>query len=166
MIRLPTQNDLLSVGHVYCEAWKAAYRGIVPDKFLDGLTDESCAPRSVRTKGALVYEKDGIVVGAASFGALRDSDGKQTGELYSIYVLPEYWRNGAGKALFEAVRNELRADGYSTMFLWTLSKNHRARQFYEKMGMNAASERIIVIGGRELLETGYAQTLSAFKQQP
>jgi len=153
------QNDLSAIGHVYCEAWKAAYQGIVPDEFLAGLTAEGCAPRSVRSGGALVCERDGQIIGAASFGALRDSDDKQSGELDSIYVLPEYWRTGAGTALFEAVRNELRADGYSTMFLWTLSENSRARRFYEKMGMSAVSERIIVIGGKRLNETGYIQTL-------
>lgn len=163
MIRYPMQNDLSAIGHVYCEAWKAAYRGIVPNDFLDRLTDENCSPRSVRSGGALVCERDGQIIGAASFGALRDSDDKQRGELYSIYVLPEYWQSGAGTALFEAVRNELRADGYSTMFLWTLSENSRARRFYEKMGMSAVSERIIVIGGRELSETEYAQALSMSK---
>lgn len=159
MIRLPTQNDRLAIGHVYCEAWKAAYRGIVPDDFLDGLTDENCAPRSIRSKGALICETEGRIIGAASFGARRDCPDAQTGELYSIYVLPECWRTGAGSALFEAVRNELRADGYSSMFLWTLSENRRARRFYEKMGMNAIGARTIIIGGRQLNETGYIQTL-------
>lgn len=160
MIRLPMPNDLLAIGRVYCSAWKAAYRGIVPDKFLDGLTDENCAPRSIPSKGALICEMDGIIVGAASFGARRDQPQPQMGELYSIYVLPERWRTGAGSALFEAVRNELRADGYSSIFLWTLTENSRARRFYEKMGLTAVDSRTITIGGRELSETGYAKTLT------
>ena len=160
MIRLPTQNDLLAIGHVYCTACKAAYRGMIPNDYLDRLTDESCAPRSIHSRCALVCEVDGKIVGAAAFGARRDRPDAQTGELYSIYVLPEYWRNGAGRALIESVRKELRAQGYSSMFLWALTENSRARRFYEKMGLTACEERTVTIGGRELRETGYMQVLT------
>ena len=69
MIRSPMPSDLLSIGHVYCAAWKAAYKGIVPDDFLGGLTDESCAPRSHRPDSALVCEENGKIIGVAAFGA-------------------------------------------------------------------------------------------------
>jgi len=159
MIRLPTQNDLLSIGHVYCEAWKAAYKGIVPDDFLDGLTDENCAPRSHRPDSALVCEDRGKIIGVVCFGALRDKNTPQTGEIYSLYVLPEYWRKGSGRALFDAAKEQLRASGYETLFLWALVENVRARRFYEKMGMTVISSRTIIIGGKQLNETGYIQTL-------
>ena len=155
MIRYPSQNDLSAIGHVYCEGWKAAYRGIVPDDFLDRLTDENCSPRAVRSGGALVCERDGQIIGAASFGALRDSDDKQTGELYSIYVLPEYWSKGAGRALFDAACSALYKDGYARMFLWALAENKRALRFYRKMGMNEAGCRTITIGGKALSEVGF-----------
>ena len=151
-------SDLLSIGHVYCEAWKAAYKGIVPDDFLGGLTDENCAPRSIPSKGALVCEENGKIIGVAAFGARRDRTDARSGELYSIYVLPEYWRMGAGRALFEAALNQLRASGCTSLFLWTLTDNARARRFYERMGMTAVDSRRIAIGGRELEETGYIQT--------
>lgn len=159
MIRFSMQNDLLSIGHVYCAAWKAAYRGIVPDDFLDCLTDENCAPRSLHSCVSLVCEADGRIVGVAAFGARRDQPDEKTGELYSIYVLPEFWRTGAGSALFESARNQLREEGYESLFLWTLTENTRARRFYEKMGMEEYKTRTITIGGRELSETGYFQML-------
>ena len=159
MIRSPMPSDLSAIGHVYCAAWKAAYRGIVPDGFLDGLTDESCAPRSHRPDGALVCEEDGQIIGVAAFGARRDPSAPMEGELYSIYVLPEYWRMGAGGALFEEVRSQLRAEGYNSLFLWALTENTRAIRFYEKMGMKAVDQRTITIGGKELSETGFLQTL-------
>jgi N-acetylglutamate synthase-like GNAT family acetyltransferase len=151
-------SDLLSIGHVYCAAWKAAYKGIVPDDFLGGLTDESCAPRSHRPDGALVCEENGKIIGVAAFGARRDRTDECSGELYSIYVLPECWRMGAGRTLFDAAKEQLHASGYETLFLWALTENARARCFYEKMGMTAAGSRTITIGGRELEETGYFQT--------
>ena len=159
-IRSPMPSDLLSIGHVYCEAWKAAYNGIVPDDFLGGLTDESCAPRSHRPDSALVCEEKGKIIGVAAFGARRDRTDARSGELYSIYVLPECWRMGAGRALFEETRNQLRAEGYLSLFLWALTDN-RARRFYERMGMTAVDSRTITIGGRELEETGYVQALTS-----
>lgn len=161
IIRSPMPSDLLSIGHVYCEAWKAAYKGIVPDDFLGGLTDESCAPRSHRPNGALVCEETGKIIGVAAFGARRDRTDERSGELYSIYVLPECWRMGAGRALFESARSQLRAEGYLSLFLWTLTDNARARRFYERMGMTAVDSRTITIGGRKLAETGYVQALTS-----
>ena len=159
MIRSPMPSDLLSIGHVYCAAWKAAYRGIVPDDFLDRLTDENCAPRSLHSCGSLVCEENGKIIGVAAFGAHRDRTDARSGELYSIYVLPEYWRMGAGRALFEVVCSQLRAEGYEFLFLWALTENRRAIRFYERMGMAAVDSRTITIGGRELSETGLFQTL-------
>lgn len=159
MIRCPMPNDLLSIGHVYCKAWKAAYKGIVPDDFLDGLTDENCAPRSHRPGGALVCEENGKIIGVAAFGARRDRTDERSGELYSIYVLPEYWHTGAGSALFGAAKEQLRTTGFESIFLWALTENRRACRFYGKMGMTAVDSRIITIGGRELSETGFLQTL-------
>ena len=74
-------------------------------------------------------------------------------------MLPEFWRTGAGSALFESARKQLREEGYESLFLWTLTENTRARRFYEKMGMEACRTRTITIGGRGLSETGYIQML-------
>lgn len=160
MIRLPTQNDCLAIGHVYCEAWKAAYKGIVPDDYLNRLTDENCMPCSIRSKGALIYESDRKVLGVVSFGARRDRPASKDGEIYSIYVLPEYWRTGAGRALFEAAKEQLRAAGCNALFPWALTENLRAAGFYRKMGMTPVESRTIVISGRELTETGFVLTLN------
>ena len=159
MIRFPTPSDRLAIGHVYCTAWKAAYRGIIPSDYLDGLTDESCAPRSIGDKGSLICEAGGKIVGATRFGARRDRKDAQTGELYSIYVLPERWSTGVGRALFEAAREELRADGFEAFFLWALTDNLRAVRFYERMGMTACETRTVSIGGKEVSETRFHQTL-------
>ena len=161
IIRSPMPSDRLSIGHVYCEAWKAAYRGIVPDDFLNGLTDENCAPRSHRPDGALVCEENGKIIGVAAFGIRRDQSDQKAGELYSIYVLPEYWRMGAGHALFDAACSRLRAEGYESLFLWALTENTRAHCFYEAMGLEPVDERTITISGKELRETGYFQPMTA-----
>ena len=156
MIRGGIGSDSAAMGRIYCEAWKKAYAGIVQEDFLDSLTPETAAPPAGRItpENCVVCELDGEVVGLACFGQARDgSAGK--GEIYSIYVLPGYWKQGTGRSLFEAVCDKLAEAGYSKLCLWTLSENSRARAFYERMGMRKTGERTTEIAGKPLPETGY-----------
>ena len=89
---------------------------------------ESPAARS-RT---LVAEEDGAVVGFASLGS--DRDDPRIGELYAIYVLPQRWGVGAGRALMGEVLEHLRSARFQTAVLWVLADNPRARSFYERSG--------------------------------
>ena len=71
------------------------------------------------------------VVGFASTGPSRDED--EIGELYAIYVDPQDWSTGAGRALMAAAEQRLAAD-YDAALLWVLEDNPRARGFYERAG--------------------------------
>ena len=90
----------------------------------------------------LVAEEDGRVVGFASSGATRD-DGEppRTGELYTIYVLPERWGTGSGRDLMRAAVGRLRGRGFERALLWVLEDNPRARRFYERAGWAADGAR-------------------------
>lgn len=155
MIRGGQKYDSPGMGRVYCEAWKAAYAGIVPQEFLDGLTPESSAPpaEKISAENCLVYEDGGIVAGLVTFGPTRD--GGDAGEIRTLYVLPGFWRNGAGSELFATALQKMKDAGYRRVCVWTLTENGRARRFYEKMGMINADERQIEIAGKMLSETRY-----------
>lgn len=159
MIRPAEQHDRLAIGQVYAAAWKAAYRGIVPDAFLDSLTGENCAPvRPISGKNTLVYESGGLTAGVAHFGPGRNENSAM-GELYSLYVLPQCWHCGAGSALFNGVLRRICEMQLNGLYLWTLRDNLRARAFYEKMGMRFSGEaRMISIGGTEIPEVKYLYT--------
>lgn len=136
------------MGQVYCRAWKSAYAGMFPAKFLDSLTDESCAPAHADPAQNLVAEANGQVVGVVNFGPPREQAAVHVGELRAIYVFPAFWRQGVGKGLLQAALNELKAQGYVGAFLWVLSANERAIRFYEKMGISPiGDERAIHIAG-------------------
>jgi GNAT superfamily N-acetyltransferase len=81
----------------------AAYRGHMPDDYLDGLRAEERSAgwerylRLGRARTAvLVAEQAGGVTGFASVGPAEDPEG--TGELYAINVDPAHWGTGAGRA--------------------------------------------------------------------
>ncbi len=155
MIRPANESDRLSIGKVYCDVWKSAYAGIISADFLSRLSAENCAPPHIPAHRAFVYEQEGQVAGVVHFGASRDTQSENSGEIYSIYVLPSLWRRGAGRALFHTAAQKLRENGFTEFCLWTLEKNIRAIRFYKKMGMTRFSQRSITIGGQNLKEIGF-----------
>jgi GNAT superfamily N-acetyltransferase len=86
--------------------------------------------------GVLVAEDhSGTLVGFAHVSGSRDDDaGSEVGEVTSIYISPDVWQQGAGRALLEAASATLQAAGFSSATLWLLDTNDRARKFYERMG--------------------------------
>lgn len=161
MIRGGTGADSLAMGRVYCEAWKQAYDGMVPSDFLDRLTPEMAAPPAERIspENSLVCEENGTVCGLVNFGPSRDPDTAGMAEIRSIYVLPDSWRRGTGRMLFEGAVEKLRCAGYKKLFLWVLADNSRARSFYERMGMKKAGKRMTEIAGKTLPEVRYERDI-------
>ncbi|UCF97978.1 MAG: GNAT family N-acetyltransferase [Spirochaetaceae bacterium] len=140
-LRRATPDDALALAAVHVAAWQAAYRGIVPDSYLETFTIQSRSERfrqflagdSAETYAA---ERDGEIVGFLTIGSCRDSDlnPANTGEIWGIYLVPKHWREGIGRYLCEQGERMLASYGYSTVALWVLAANSRARGFYEAMG--------------------------------
>ena len=74
-------------------------------------------------------------IGWVSFGAYRgDIEAPDFGEVYALYVDPMLIGQGIGRALLYAVHNHTLAQRFSTMKLWVLRDNLRARKFYAAAG--------------------------------
>ena len=129
------------IAGVHVRSWQAAYRGQVPDSYLEGL---SVAKRELtwakilkdQMRDVLVAEDETRIVGFASFGSVRDEGETRflTGEIYSIYVLEGFWNLGIGRKLMENSLTALERDGFGSVKVWVLETNQRARSFYEKFG--------------------------------
>lgn len=156
LIRTASEQDKAAMGKIYCFAWQRAYRGIMPQDFLNALTVENSTPKTIRPESNLVAEHNGEVVGLVNYGRAREEQAAMMGEIRAIYVLPGQWRHGAGKGLFEAAAGRMKAAGFDGFYLWVLKDNARARGFYEKMSMDKADEeKTVIIAGRELSEVKY-----------
>ena len=83
-------------------------------------------------QACIVAEDAEGVVGWATFGPARDPDDRY-GELHGLYVDPDRWGRGAGRALLERAEMEL-ARTWDEAVLWTLDDNARTRRFYEANG--------------------------------
>jgi len=141
-IREATPADARAIAEVHVRSWQAAYRGELPDDYLDRLSvDErerqwiERLAEAVLRGGTVVAEEDGRVIGFAGFGPTRDADAPAgTGEVYALYLLPGSVGRGVGRELFAQVNARLRELGYTRATLWVLATNQRSRRFYEAAG--------------------------------
>jgi ribosomal protein S18 acetylase RimI-like enzyme len=160
-VRPATVADTPAMGRLVVRAWQAAYRGHMPDDYLDGLRAEDRAAywdgvlRGEARRGVvLVAERDGEVVGFAAAGPSPDPEG--AGELFAINVDPGHWGTGAGRALLEAAQAELERMGFAELVLWVVPGNARARRFYERAGWAAdGTERSAEVFGVTVPEVRY-----------
>jgi ribosomal protein S18 acetylase RimI-like enzyme len=170
LIRPPKEEDARPIAELHVRSWQVAYRGLVPDRYLQALADNlqrrvDFVDKVIRTESCVlrVAERDGVVVGWSSFGVSRDEDAASaTGELYSLYLDPEVWSSGVGRDLWLASRQALEADGYRLVTLWALDGNQRAERFYRAAGFNpeAHSSRTFEEGGTPLPLTRYQLRLA------
>lgn len=142
-VRRATPTDAHAIAVINVAGWQAAYRGIMPDDFLDGMStaarEIALQTRLQRDEGdgapAWVAERAGVTIGFVSSGPPRDEDVPlPAAEVYAIYVLPGEWRGGAGTALLTAATDHWLARGATSLVLWVLEANSGARAFYEAMG--------------------------------
>lgn len=143
-IRQAGVADGQAIAVVHVRSWQAAYRGLVPQQYLDAMTpaqrrpgwERLLAETSWPRNGVLVAEADDGLVGFAGFGPTRDQDENPAtvAELATIYLAPEVWGEGIGSRLMAAALEIMAQAGYEEVTLWVLDTNVRARRFYEANG--------------------------------
>jgi ribosomal protein S18 acetylase RimI-like enzyme len=140
-IRRAKLGDADRIGAIQVCAWQAAYRGVMPDAYLDELNADDRAAYWRRQVLALlsgqrlkVIVDEGVVVGFAAAGPEHDGRAADIGELYAINLDPQVWGRGLGRALLRDVTAELAGLGYREAVLWVVPQNDRARRFYESEG--------------------------------
>ena len=138
-MRRAVVDDAEGIERVRTDTWRDAYRGLMPDSLLDGLSYDASRRRAIMSalpphQVAIVAEVNGDVVGFCLGGRTRTPDDPFRGEVYAIYVLPQHHGQGIGRALFQAGARELVDRGFSSMIVWVLRENVPSRAFYEHMG--------------------------------
>jgi GNAT superfamily N-acetyltransferase len=139
-VRAAVPADARDVARVQVRSWRSAYRGLIDQAYLDGLTPEFFADRytfgrvGLRLASTLVAVDGSAIRGLVTTGLCRDADFPNFGELMAIYVDPAHVRTGVGRQLMAAARARLRLVGVKGALLWVLDGNTAARRFYERDG--------------------------------
>ncbi len=162
-LRPATPADARAIADVNVRSWQAAYAGMLPAAFLQGLSGEGRVPfwKTVLGAGSVatfVAETEGRIGAFITSGACRDDRAPASaGEISALYALPELWGRGAGRELMRLAAQHLQAAGFAEVSLWVLARNLRARAFYEAAGFTRRDEasRHQDIGGARIEELGY-----------
>ncbi len=156
VIRLSRKADAQSMAQVYVQTWQDTYTGLVPIDYLFGMSPRQLERgflNEMQSKRAFSYvaEDTGGVIGFISGGYARQSDDIYNGEIYALYVLKNYQRQGVGKNLVSGLAEGLNRCGVYSMLVWVLEHNPY-RRFYEKInGMYLRRQRMPFAG--EVLDT-------------
>jgi GNAT superfamily N-acetyltransferase len=138
VIRPATAEDASAIAHVQIDSWRRAYAHLFGERELAAIAlDERTA--FWQAFPPVVAVVDDTVAGFVAVGPAGDDDAD--GELYAIYVRPDQWGTGIGRALMEAGEDRLRELGHTTAVLWVFEDNPRARRFYEAAGWKADGQR-------------------------
>ena len=144
------------------DTWRAAYKGIVPDAYLEGLSYRASERQwqdAIAADGRVFVAEDENGVSGFASGrrrrrfsrGLRDFEG----ELKAIYVSPSGQGDGSGRRLAGAVARYFAERGVSSMLLWVFKDNGRARGFYESLGGDVISEAGFELAGAWIGEVAY-----------
>jgi GNAT superfamily N-acetyltransferase len=168
-IRDARVSDAPGIAEVHVASWRAAYAGQLPDRYLRKLSVDE-RTRSWRSRIAakrsdetvIVAVRGETIVGFASGGPTRDKedDARRVGEVYAVYLRPDEWGQGSGRALLERTVAGLAAAGFERLSLWVLQTNRRARGFYEHEGWSHDGATKQERFGERVTEVRYRRALA------
>lgn len=182
-IRIADIDDAADLSKVHRESWFNAYHGILNGSALrdsvarrneqwwrSAVEKLNAEPASIggRLRGSgegprrsrlLVLEFDGNVAGYANFGTARRSYPPHSmtpwGEIFELYLLPEFQGLGFGRTLFQRVRVELKEMEHGPLIVWALEANDQAIGFYQALAGEAFVRSHEMFGGTQAPTIGF-----------
>lgn len=133
MIGKACLNDAKEILSVINTSNREAFRNIIPKEhfrepvlYLEDLLED------LERMTFYVYKREGRIIGVAAL----QIEGKETGRIHWVYILPEHQRRGIGTALVTHLERKAREMGLRRLRLKTIGKAHQAVNFYKKLGYN------------------------------
>lgn len=158
-VRPAEPQDARGISEVHREAWLNAYSGLIPHKALTRMLERrgetwwrkaTHGPATV-----MVVDVGDHIVGYATMGLNRARALPQEGEIYEIYLRPEYQGIGLGHALFKEARGLLKSLGCEGLVVWCLEDSANASQFFRSNGGVDAVEGIEDFDDAKLRKLGF-----------
>ncbi len=159
-IRRAKSSDAVALAATHDEAWRGAYRGIIPGLELDKLINRrgpdwwAGAIRKGSRISILAFGE--TVAGYVNYGRNRARSLTYDGEIYELYLRPEFQGLGFGRRLFTAARRDLVQSGIKSLVVWALSDNDPAIEFYRALGGRPVARSCEKFGDKTLDKIAYA----------
>ncbi|MDN7240247.1 GNAT family N-acetyltransferase [Planococcus sp. N028] len=159
-IRKAESSDAKGIAKVHVDSWKTTYAHILPSEYLQNLSYEQ---REIiwlqNIKESIVYvieNQQQEIVGFSTGGLERSGNyPNHTGELYAVYIVEEYQKQGLGRKLIQPVLEQLKKENITGMVVLVLEDNSSCR-FYEALGAKKIDRIQVKIAGKQLPELVYA----------
>ena len=161
-IRRARPDDAVALAEAHDEAWRTAYLGLIPGPELEKLVARrgpSWWDAAIRrgSRIALLMFGD-TIAGYANFGRNRAKSLPYGGEVYELYLRPEYQGLGFGRKLFSMAKRDLSQAGHTGLVVWALSDNEPAVNFYRALGGRAVARSTERFGPKVLDKVAFAWT--------
>jgi GNAT superfamily N-acetyltransferase len=161
-IRVAKAGDEAGIARVHIQSWQEAYKGLIPQSYLDNLSEEfqECTEMWKRSlvkpdRWTWVAEGPNGIVGFVLFGSPRDPNREGFIELGAIYLLASEKGKGIGFSLLSAGFNKMKDLGFKKAYCWVLENNPTIK-FYERTGAKFSSQiKQDEIGGKIFNEFVY-----------
>ena len=159
-IRRAKASDAAAVADTHDEAWRGAYQGVIPGVELEKLVTRRGADwwDSAIRKGSRIsiLAFGDNVAGYANYGRNRARSLFYDGEIYELYLRPEYQGLGFGRRLFTSARRDLAQSGLKSLVIWALADNEPAVEFYKSLGGKAVARSSERFGDKSLEKVAFA----------
>jgi len=149
-LRPMTPADADAVALLHAASWRAAYRGVFTDHYLDHEADTERrqawrerlqAVASGPEWGLIAEDAAGRLLGFA--WVMPDHDPDWGDYIDNLHVAPDLKGGGIGRRLMQGVAAQLRREGSTRpLYLWVLDVNQAARGFYERLGAEVRDRQL------------------------
>ena len=134
-------DDLGQISSIYEQSWRKTYKGMLPSRYLKKIPEGNWTERINHfCSRSMVMVSAGEYIGTVSFGECRMEQYSGWGEIYSLYLLPQYTGKGLGKRLMDRALSEMKEKGFTNILLFALEQNLTARKFYENYGFTLSGD--------------------------
>ncbi len=158
-IRAAKPSDARGIALLDVETWRETYPGMLPAGFLVGLSRRR---REIAWREAILIEPGDVLVAVDGAGAIlgfgscgsNRSDRGYAGEVFTLYVAPDWQNRGIGRRLLCALFARLVARGRNSAIVWVLAANP-SRFFYSRLGGREVSRKRFSVAGAFVEAAGY-----------
>ena len=104
---METDEEIKGKAFVHWKCWQVTYPGLVSQAYLDKFTLEKSEERAFQWRDNILVAKVGDrVIGFVGYGN-HGPEEPDMGEVFALYVLPEYHGTGVGRQLMDAALEAL-----------------------------------------------------------
>ena len=162
-------SDAERLADLHVTTWQQAYAGLMPADYLRSLSASQRLPMWQQLLGGsdervavFVADYEEKPIGFASGGrSTEQGTPTETGEVWALYLLRQFWGQGIGRQLHDTLLGQLVQLGFVEAVLWVLEANERTRRWYVKRGWQLdGRQKAAELWGAQITEVRYERKLA------